>query len=169
MTFVKGQSGNPAGRKPGVIDRRQRIAQFFEGAGAEIAQIVIDKAKAGDMQAATLVLTRVAPATKPRAERVSFALDTSQPLAAQAATVVQAIADGQLAPEEAQVILSCLNHYSALKSADELEGRLALLEQRAGLQQRIGYAASGVLIDDAPLALTVPGERACDAAPAQQR
>jgi hypothetical protein len=157
MTWVPGQSGNPAGRKPGVIDRRQRIAQFFEGDGIEIAKVVIEAAKKGDLQACALVLTRVAPPTKPRAERVKFALDVTQPLAAQAAAVVRAIAEGDLAPEEAQAVLACLSTYAALVQADELEARLALLEQRAGVQKRIGLRASGVVTTDSATPLALPG------------
>jgi hypothetical protein len=96
MGFKPGISGNPAGRKPGIIDKRQRIAQAFEADGAEIAKIVIEAAKKGDMQAATLVLSRLAPPMKPRAERVRFDLDVTQPLAAQAAQVISAVATGQL-------------------------------------------------------------------------
>jgi hypothetical protein len=168
VAFKPGQSGNPAGRKPGVIDRRQRIAQFFEGDGIEIARVVIEAAKKGDLQACALVLTRVAPPAKPRAERVSFKLDTTLPLAAQAGAVVQAIADGQLAPEEAQVILSCLTHYVSLKSADELDGRLRELERRTAVQDRLQRSAGNVVIDESPMALTVPGAATCDALPALQ-
>lgn len=157
--FVKGQSGNPAGRKPGVVDRRQRIAQFFEGDGIEIAKIVIEAAKKGDMQAAALILNRVAPPTRARAERVTFKLDTTQPLAAQAAAVVQAIADGLLAPDEARAVLSCLSNYASLVQADQLEARLAEVERRAGISERI--ANRSVVIDDSPLVLAVPGVSTC--------
>lgn len=133
MTFVKGQSGNPAGRKPGIIDRRQRIAQAFEVDGAEIAKVVIEAAKKGDMQAATLVLSRLSPPMKPRAERVRFDLDVTQPLAAQAAQVISAVATGQLDSDSAQTILTCLGTYAALVQSDEVQARLAALERAAAV------------------------------------
>jgi hypothetical protein len=134
MPFQKGQSGNPAGRRPGLIDKRQRIAQAFEADGAEIAKVVIEAAKKGDMQAATLVLSRLSPPMKPRAERVRFDLDVTQPLAAQAAQVISAVATGQLDTESAQTVLTCLGTYAALVQSDELQSRLAALERAAGIQ-----------------------------------
>jgi hypothetical protein len=163
VTFKPGQSGNPAGRKPGVIDRRQRIAQFFEGDGVEIAKVVIDAAKKGDMQAAALILNRVAPPARARAERVNFSLDTSQPLAAQAAAVVQSIADGLLAPDEAQAVLACLSTYASLVQADQLDARLKELERRAGVEERLERRPGNMVIDESPLVLAVPGAIACDA------
>lgn len=133
MGFKPGVSGNPAGRKPGIIDRRQRIAQAFEADGAEIAKVVIEAAKKGDMQAATLVLSRLAPPMKPRAERVRFDLDVTQPLAAQAAQVISAVAAGQLDSDSAQTILTCLGTYAALVQSDEVQARLAALERAAAI------------------------------------
>jgi hypothetical protein len=138
MAFQKGVSGNPAGRKPGIIDKRQRIAQFFETDGAVIAQVVIDAAKKGDIRAAELVLSRVSPPVKARAERVQFSLDVAAPLAAQAAQVVTAIAAGQLDPESARVVLDCLCQYVTLVQADELEGRIARLEGVGGAHRTMG-------------------------------
>jgi hypothetical protein len=133
MPFQKGQSGNPAGRRPGLIDKRQRIAQAFEADGAEIAKVVIEAAKKGDMQAATLVLSRLSPPMKPRAERVRFDLDVTQPLAAQAAQVISAVATGQLDSDSAQTILTCLGTYAALVQSDEVQARLAALERAAAV------------------------------------
>lgn len=147
MAFQKGVSGNPAGRKPGVIDRRQRIAQFFEGDGVEIAKVVIEAAKKGDMQAATLVLSRVSPPMKPRAERVQFSLDVTQPLASQAAQVIQAVAAGQLDPDSAQTVLACLNVYTQLAQADQIEARLQALEHSTRVRDRALSGHGGVVVE----------------------
>lgn len=92
MTFKKGQSGNPAGRPPGILDRRHRMAQAFGAEDNAVAQAVIDAAKDGDIAAAALYLSRVEPPLRPKAGRVTFKLDTTQPIATQAAAVLQAVA-----------------------------------------------------------------------------
>lgn len=74
----------------------------FEGVGEETAGVVVARARDGDMQAANIVLQRISPIVKPRGERVQFALDASRPLTEQSASILQALANGQLSPDEAQ-------------------------------------------------------------------
>lgn len=102
MPFVKGQSGNPAGRPKGIIDKRQRMQKALgEGADAVIA-VVRQRALDGDMQAAGLVLSRLIPTLKAEsAERVAFAFDASKSLSEQLAMIAQAAADGEITLEQA--------------------------------------------------------------------
>jgi hypothetical protein len=83
--FAPGVSGNPAGRPKGLKDKKTRIAEEFERDGSKVARVVIDKAMAGDMTAANLVLQRISPPLKTRAEKVQFSLDAKAPLTEQAA------------------------------------------------------------------------------------
>lgn len=97
-------SPNAAGRPRGIVDRRNAIAQELARRGKEVAEKVANAACAGDMAAAALVLLRLCPPTKAQAAPVRFPLDTTQPLAKQAAQVVQAVADGELDPGSAQLV-----------------------------------------------------------------
>lgn len=138
MTFQKGTSGNPAGRPPGIVDRRSKVATAFEGVGEQIAHVIVAKAMEGDMQAAALVLQRISPPLKRRGERVQFALDATQPLAVQSSAVLQAMADGALSPDEAQIVTAALASHAALVQYDTFEARLQALEAARNKGPRSG-------------------------------
>lgn len=134
--FAAGVSGNPAGLKPGTKHARTVMSEAFQANGEAIANVVIAKALAGDLTAAALVLQRLVPPKRPTSEKTPFSLDTTQPLAAQAAQVVQAVADGHLAADDAQVVLSCLSTFAALAQADEITRRLDALERATSAGSR---------------------------------
>jgi hypothetical protein len=129
--MVPGVSLNPAGRPPGIVDKRQRMAQAYAGEFDAVALAIIKKAKAGDTGAAALYLSRMEPPLRPRGEPVRFTLDARLPLAQQAEQVLQAAAEGQLTPEEAEMLLRCVNALGAIRQTDELEKRIKALEGRA--------------------------------------
>ena len=140
--FVPGASGNPNGRPAGLIDRRHRVAKAFDAEFDAIGAALVARAKGGDVGAMALYLSRVEPPLRPRGDRTPFALDTTQPLAAQAAQVIQALAAGDLSGEAAQTVLACLSTYTKLVEADTLDARIKRLEQHAaatGNHQGIAY------------------------------
>ncbi|WP_406696940.1 DUF5681 domain-containing protein [Sphingomonas glaciei] len=67
--WVKGQSGNPAGRPPGRPDPRTKITRALMDEGVEIARVVTAAAKDGDLQAASLVLLPHRPSAPARGSR----------------------------------------------------------------------------------------------------
>lgn len=147
--FPAGMSGNPNGKASGTKNRRTLLAEALQERGEAIARAMADKAEKGDVGAAALVLARLAPPMRARSERTPFALDTSKPLAQQAAAVVQAVADGDLSAEEAHVVLSCLQTYATLAHADTIEGRLQALERASAL--RNPATRGGVIEMDGPM------------------
>ena len=128
--WVKGKSGNPAGRPPGIVDKRQRISQAFMDDAHDIAKKVVEAALKGDLQAANIVLSRVQPVLKARGEKVMFALDTKGSLLGQAEQVLQAIANAELEPDVGKSLLESLGSFAGLRQMDELAERIAKLEQR---------------------------------------
>src|SRR5690606_39812866 len=74
--WVKGgPSPNPAGRPRGVLDKRTKVSQALADDAPAIARVVIDAALEGDMQAASLVLSRIAPTLRAQSQPVSFDFD----------------------------------------------------------------------------------------------
>jgi hypothetical protein len=96
----------------------------------EIVEVVIAKAKEGDLQAAAIVLGRVMPTLAAQAEKVQFDLDPSAPLAQQVEQVLAATAAGEIAPDNAKRIIETIGALGAIRQMDELEQRLTALEKR---------------------------------------
>jgi len=128
--WQKGQSGNPAGRPKGIVDKRQKLQAAFADEAADIARVVIDKALEGDMQAANIALARIAPPLRAAAERVQFELDPERPLSEQAGQILQAVADGKVDPDTGKTLIGCLQAVSGIRATEELEQRIIVLEAR---------------------------------------
>lgn len=125
-----GESPNPKGRPPGILDRRTKMTQQLADDAPEITRVVIEAAKAGDLQAAALVLSRVCPPLKANAERVQFTLDPSLPLADQAKQILAAVAEGSVDPETGKTLIGCLSSVANIEAVAELENRIIVLEAR---------------------------------------
>lgn len=123
-------SPNPNGRPIGVTDRRSRVTKALMEDAPEIARVVIKHALEGDMQAAGLILARVAPPIKHQAEKVEFELSTDLPFGAQANQVLGAVASGKVDPETGRVLIGCLRSVAEIKAIEDLEGRIITLETR---------------------------------------
>lgn len=131
--FVPGQSGNPNGRPVGIADKRHRVAKAFDHEFDAIGAAIVERAKAGDMAAASLYLSRVEPPLRPKAERVSFKLDPAAPLADQASAVLLAVSQSELSPDDGRLLIDCLAAAASLRKLDAFE--LELLNLRTQLAQ----------------------------------
>ena len=122
-----GESGNPSGRKPGtgeVAKLRDSIAKHLPA----IIKQLVTKAKEGDAQAARLLLERVLPALKPIAQAVALSLPDGEGITGQGRAIVQAVAEGTIAPGQGAQLLAGLGSLARIVEIDELEKRIALLE-----------------------------------------
>jgi hypothetical protein len=126
-----GPSPNPKGRPAGILDKRTKMTQALADEAPEITRVVIEAAKAGDLQAASLVLSRVCPPLKANAERVQFELDGTLTLAEQAQQILSAVADGKVDPETGKTLIGCLSSVAGIQAVAELENRIILLEAKA--------------------------------------
>ena len=127
-----GQSGNPAGRAKGsgeVARLRAAIAQHVP----EIVERLTQAALSGEVGAARLLLERVIPPLKATEEAVALTLPEGS-LTEQGRAVLGAVAGGRVAPAQGAGLLNALGTLAKLTEADELERRVAALEERNARQ-----------------------------------
>ncbi len=123
-----GQSGNPAGRKPGsgaIGKLRESISEALPGILAKL----VAQALEGDTTAARLLLERcIAPLkAAEQAEPVSLPGAT---LTEKGAAVLAAVAAGELSTGQAAALLAGLGALARVTELDELSARLDALENR---------------------------------------
>lgn len=129
--FVKGQSGNPAGRRPGSRNRATLAAEILlQGQSEALTQTAVERALAGSDFALKICLDRI---LAPRRERtVRFALppiDSPADLAAALGAIAAAVAEGALTPGEAcNLSQVAATFIKAIETAD-FENRLQAIEQ----------------------------------------
>jgi Family of unknown function (DUF5681) len=127
--FKPGQSGNPAGRPTGAKGRIARaVEELLEGDARALTLKAIELALQGDVAALRLCLDRIAPVRK---ARVKFPMPIPEILAdlPQAmASLVAAVSDGTLAPEEGAAVAAMLETHRRTMDSVELERRIAALE-----------------------------------------
>ena len=132
--FQKAQSGNPAGRPQGSRNKTLIVLdQIAEGAAPKLLDQVIQSAMGGDAHAARLVLDRAWPARKGRPVRLTLPKVTDgASLTAAAASVVEAVTDGSISPDEGVAISSILESQRRMIETADLERRIAEIETRIG-------------------------------------
>ncbi len=131
--FVQGRSGNANGRPKGSRNRvTLAVEALLEGQADQLTQAAIDKALEGDTAALRLCLDRIAPVRRGRPVLLDLPdLSNARSLAEAGLAVGEALADGELSPEEAAGVLSTLDGIKRLYETTELEQRIAVLEAAA--------------------------------------
>jgi hypothetical protein len=117
--FKKGRSGNKAGRPRGILDKRLRLNKALMVEGDALLKVTVEKAKAGDMGAMSLLMPRMMAALKPEASPVRFEHDTTLSPSKQIESVLTAIAAGQLTVEEGLHVVKAIE---SLANTRAMEG-----------------------------------------------
>jgi uncharacterized protein DUF5681 len=130
MPFEKGESGNPAGRPHGARNRATLLMQNLLAEEAEaIGRKAVEMAKGGDLAAIRLCMARLAPARKD--EPVAFELPPLEKAAdgvAAAASIVAAVAAGELTPSQAAELCKVIDVYVRALDSKGFDERLTKLE-----------------------------------------
>lgn len=137
--FKAGQSGNPAGRRKGVRNKRTTLIKALQDHYGGVRQAeaekrfwlkVMEHASNGDTSCLSLVAQRLHPQLKPQSPLLDIDLPSEPVAAAQA--LIEAAATGQTTVEQAKVLLSGLSDLIRAREFEEIEQRLAALEEQYG-------------------------------------
>jgi hypothetical protein len=127
-----GESGNPTGKPKGALNRSTRaVLDLLDGEAEALTRRAVELALEGDTTALRLCLERLAPPIKDRPVTVPLppmagAEDASKAMAA----VVAAMASGNITPGEAAAVAGVVESFRRVLEVEELERRLAALEQK---------------------------------------
>lgn len=128
-TFAAGNPGRPAGSRHKTT---VAVLSLLDGQGEALAQKAVDMALEGDTTALRLCIERIAPTRKDGP--VSFdlpAMENAQDAATGAASILDAVSEGELTPSEGAQVMALIETYRRTLEITELEARISALEELA--------------------------------------
>lgn len=127
-----GESGNPAGRPKGSRNRLSvmRESLITPGEARDVVAKLVESARNGDTQAASVLMDRIWPKLRPTSPAIAFPLPEAN-LASQAEAVVREMAAGALPVQDAASILASLSSVARIRETSDFEARLKALEMRS--------------------------------------
>jgi len=129
--WVAGMSGNPAGKRPGTRNRATLLrAALRDGEDMAAVRVIIDKAVAGNLAAARVLLDGVAP--KPRGRPIELDLPADANVDQAIDATVRAMLAGEVSPDEALLMTRLLH---------ERRGRGAAAASEPAVEPRPSAAA----------------------------
>lgn len=133
--FKPGQSGNPAGKKPGTRHKVSLLAEKLMSDDVEkVTKSVIDAAVAGDMAACRLILDRIVPARKDATISIDLPeITTLEEASTAMQMIVKAAANAEIGLSEADALTKLVQGVSQAIEMTTVLQRLEALEARANL------------------------------------
>ena len=128
MAFKPGQSGNPAGRKPGTLNKKLELLRSND---KKLQKKVLDMAMEGDVAALKIIADRLWP--RMRSQSAPVSIDArSDDIADQGRKIIDAALAGEVTPDVLRDLLMALYAQGRLIELTELERRLRELEKLDG-------------------------------------
>jgi hypothetical protein len=125
--FKPGNPGRPKGARHRVT---VAVEVLLEGEAEALTRAAIEAALGGDMTALRLCLERIAPARREPLVRFDVpSLKTADDAPAALASLMEAVAAGELAPGEAATLAGVIEKWRGAYELTELERRLSVLEE----------------------------------------
>ena len=124
-SFKKGKTGNPAGRPPGMTPRA-KFRKLVDADMPGIVETLIANAKAGDVQAANVLISRLIPTLRPTTD--ALILKTTGTLAERGEALIEAMTSGKVSPDQANIAMNTFTAQAKLVEQAELVQRIEQLE-----------------------------------------
>lgn len=130
MKYVKGESGNPAGRRKGLIDKRCIYSSMLSSTKQEVFDKALQMALEGHEQMIKLFMDRILPAP-PKDNPVSLDENFAEgDLVAKCDHLTQAIAEGNITPYQANQVMAFVSSTATIDRLDRLETAVSELLER---------------------------------------
>jgi Family of unknown function (DUF5681) len=146
MTFLPGQSGNPAGRPRGARNKKTiALEALLDDESEALMQKMIGMAKVGDDLAMRLCMERMLAPQRERPVPLHLPRIESEADARRAsAEVIAALGEGEITPKEAEHLMRAIAGAAVIMQSSEIAARLQRIEQR--LAERPALAAPRQLV-----------------------
>ena len=132
--FAEGNSGRPKGARHKVT---LAVQELLDGEAEAVTRKVIEHALDGDAVAQRLVLERVLPPKKDTPVRLELpAIETVTDLVGASAALLEAVADGDITPAEAQAVAGLLQQHARAVELHDLDERVKKLEAEGSAPAR---------------------------------
>jgi hypothetical protein len=134
--WKKGQSGNPAGKKPGTRHKATlAVEQLLDGESEALTRKAIELALGGDLTALRLCLERICPPRKSRSIAINLPESkTAEGVALAQAAIVQAVGEGEITPDEGKTLSDILE--VRRKGIESLEFELRITELEKSVRKK---------------------------------
>jgi hypothetical protein len=126
--FVKGLSGNPAGKPKGTRNRSTLAAEaLLDGEAEKLTRKAIDMALGGDVVALKLCMERILPPRKDRLVQFDMpALESAPDALGAIPALLRAVSEGRITPSEAETILGLIDRRDQSNGQSATIGPLVL-------------------------------------------
>jgi hypothetical protein len=126
-----GQSGNPAGKKPGTRHKATQLAEtLLDGQTEQLVNKCVEMAIDGDSTAMRICMDRLIPPRKSRPITIQLPdTKTAVGVADAQSKVVKTVAEGELTIEDGQALSSILEARRKALETQDHEERLKKLEE----------------------------------------
>jgi hypothetical protein len=127
--FIKGYSGNPAGKPKGVKDKRTALRELLAPHAQSLIKKAVELAKAGDTTALRLCLERIIAPVRAKDEPVDLKAK-GENMTDKGRHILEAGITGKITPAETATLMQALTAQARVVQVDELAGRLEALEAK---------------------------------------
>lgn len=129
--FVKGISGNPAGRPPGSRNQAGLLMEaLLEGEAHDLTRKLIEMAKEGNAVALRLCIDRLLPRQRDRTVHFPMpSIKTLDDIAQATMSIITAVSEGNLTPQEGEAMSRIVNDLANIMINQDLQQRVEKLEQ----------------------------------------